>query len=381
MNAPDHAIRAHAILSASSADRWIACPPSARMNEQMPDERSEFAAYGTAMHELAERCLLAGRDAHDMSGNYDAEQREAVQVYLDYVRGIPGERMIESRLSFETWVQQGFGTCDAIVISDGHMSVVDLKGGKGVKVFSEDNAQLKLYALAALDAYDPIFGPIDKVKLVIVQPRLDHIDEWEISTVDLLEWAEGTVKPIAALAWEGKGEMAAGDHCQFCKVRHTCRTRADVNLAIAKDEMGEYCPPPANLTDDELGAIYPKLSDLVKWANDLKAFCQARAETGVKFSGLKLVEGRSDRCIADGKEDAVIEALRQHGHDDFEFLTQKLAGITALEKLLGKKEFSAVLGDYIVKPAGSPTLVPATDKRPEYGPSQKQSAIAEMTNA
>ena len=381
MNAPDHAIRAHAILSASSADRWLACPPSARLTEHTPDERSEFAAYGTAMHELAERALLAGRDAHDMSGPYDHEQRDAVQVYLDYVRAIPGERMIENRLSFEKWVPMGFGTCDAIVISDGGMSVVDLKGGKGVKVFAENNAQLMLYGLAAYDAYDSIYGPIDKIKLAIVQPRLDHIDEWEISTVDLLEWAEDTVKPIAALAWEGKGEMQAGDHCQFCKARHTCRTRADVNMAIARDEMGEWCPPSASLSDDDLGIIYPKLSGLVKWANDLKAYCQTRAEQGVKFHGLKLVEGRSDRCIADGKEDAVVAALRQHGFDDYEFMTQKLAGITALEKLFGKKDFAAVLGEYIVKPAGSPTLVPATDKRPEYDPSHKQAAIAEMTNA
>lgn len=381
MGGPDHAVRAHAILSASSADRWLACPPSARLNEQIPDERSEFAAYGTAMHELAERALIADRQAHEIEGPYDHEQRDAVQVYLDYVRAIPGERMIETRLSFEKWVMQGFGTCDAIVIDDGHMTVVDLKGGKGVRVDADDNAQLKLYALAAFDAYDPIWGPLHKVKLAIVQPRLDHIDEWEISTADLLDWAENTVKPIAALAWEGLGEFSSGDHCQFCKVRHTCRTRAEVNLAIAKDEMGEWCPPAANLSDAELAHLYPKLDGLVRWANDLSAYCLTRAEAGTRFDGLKLVEGRSNRCIVDGKDDEVIERLREQGLDDFEFMTQKLAGITALEKLLGKKEFAELLGDVVIKPSGKPTLVVATDKRPEYDPSQRQSAIAEMTNA
>jgi hypothetical protein len=194
----------------------------------------------------------------------------------------------------------------------------------------------------------------------------------------LLAWGE-SIKPIAAMAWEGKGEFNSGDHCQFCKVRHDCRKRAEVNMAIAKDAMGEWMPPAANLSDAELGGIYPKLSGLVKWANEIKTYCQSRAATGTRYPGLKLVEGSSDRYITD--EEKAVEALHQHGLDDYEFMSRKLVGITALEKLLGKKEFSAVLGDYVVKPAGSPTLVVATDKRPEYAPSQRTAAIAEMTNA
>lgn len=194
----------------------------------------------------------------------------------------------------------------------------------------------------------------------------------------LLAWGE-SIKPIARAAFDGPGEAKAGDHCQFCKARHTCRARAEINLTIAKDEMGEWMPPAAHLSDAELAELFPKLAGLVKWANDLEAYCLSRAEAGVKLPGLKLVEGRSNRVFTD--EIAVMARLREQGHDDFEFMTQKLAGITAIEKLLGKKEFTELLGDYITKPQGKPTLVVATDKRPEFDPSQKQAAIAEMTNA
>lgn len=379
MNAPDHALRGHAVLSASSASRWLACPPSARLNEQMPDEKSVFATEGTLAHELAERCLVSGRHAHEVNGDYPHEMRDFVQVYADHVRAIEGELLVEQRLSFETWVQGGFGTCDAVVVGDRRLCVRDFKYGKGLRVFADHNAQLMLYGLAALDAYDPIYGPIDTLDLGIVQPRLDHIDIWEIKTSDLLNWAETVVKPIAALAYVGKGELAAGEHCQFCLVRHTCRTRAETNLAIARDDMGEWMPPPASMSDVELGSLYPKLNELVRWANDVEAYCLSRAEAGTRFPGLKLVEGRSVRQI-DNKEE-VIKLLRSDGFDDYQFLEQRLVGITALEKLLGKKLFAERLGQFCSKPAGKPTLVVATDKRLEIDPSQRAAAIAEMTDA
>ena len=369
MNAPEriaiaHGTRSHAILSASSAERWLNCPPSARINEAYPDEHSPYAADGTRQHELAERCLLTGRDAMTINGDHSREHREAVQVYLDYVRAIPGELMVEQRLSFEQWVPEGFGTCDAIVISDRHMSVIDYKGGSGVKVYATDNPQLKLYALAAFAAYDAIYGPIQQIKLAIVQPALDHIDEWEISSNDLLAWADNFVKPIAALAIEGKGEVKAGSHCKFCKCRHTCRTRAEANLAIAKDEFGEFMPKAASLSDEELAALYPKLADLISWASDLKEYMQARAETGTHYTGLKLVEGRSSRVIADPERAAALLKAEGFAHDRL-FVPEKLQTLTALEKLVGKKRFAELLGDCLSKPAGKPTLVTADDERPE----------------
>lgn len=376
MNAPDHSIRAHALLSASSADRWIACTPSARLNDAIKDEGSVFAAEGTRAHELAERTLLSGRQAHEIDGDWPIDMRDYVQQYVDYVRAVPGERMIEQRLAFTKWVQEGFGTCDAIVIADGHLTIVDLKYGKGLRVDAPDNAQLMLYALAALDAYDAIYGPIHTVKMVIHQPRLDHVDEHEMSADALYAWADNTVKPAAEAAWKGEGEFKTGDHCQFCKVRHTCRARAEVALATAKDEMGNWCPPAAHLSNEELAELYPRLDGLVRWANDLSDYALTRAEAGIKFPGLKLVAGRSVRVIADPEK--AVEALRSEGYCEQEYLNSKIRGITDLEKLLGKTKFVEVLGPFVQKPEGRPTLVVASDKRPELDLGGKAMAVEEM---
>lgn len=370
MNAPDHAVRAHAILSASGADRWLACPPSARLNEQIKDEGSSFAAEGTRAHELAEKALIAGRNTHRIDGDWPHDMRDYVQTYVDYVCAIPGERMVESRLSFEKWVQEGFGTCDAVVIDDGHLSIVDLKFGKGLRVYATDNAQLKLYALAALDAYDAIYGPIHTVKMVIHQPRLDHVDECQVSAESLYMWANEIVKPTAELAWDGKGEFATGDHCQFCKVRHTCRARADEALLTVGD-MAKG----AELTNEELAAIYPRLDGVVRWANDLSDYCLTRAEAGVKFMGLKLVAGRSVRKFVDD-ETKVIARFEALGLDEDQYLTKKIVGIGAAETLVGKKEFANEFDDLVIKPEGKPTLVPVTDKRPEL--SNHSAALTEL---
>lgn len=379
MNAPDHGLRAHAKLSASSSDRWLNCTAAPTMEASFEDERSVFAAEGTTAHELAERCLVSGRHAHDMSGDYPTDMRDYVQMYLDYVRATPGELMVEQRFDLGRWIPDGFGTGDATIISDGVLDVKDLKYGKGLKVFAENNSQLKLYGLGALEAFDCIYGPIKTVRLHICQPRLDHFDVWEISAEELLTWGE-SIKPIARVAFDGPGETKAGDHCQFCKARHTCRTRAEVNLAIARDEMGEYCPPSDTLSDAELADLYPKLDELTRWANDLQAYCLARAERGVKFPGLKLVEGRSNRKITDSV--AAYTTLIDAGFDSETICKpQELLGITALESVVGKKNFTELLGQYVAKPQGKPTLVVATDKRPEFDPSQQQAAIAEMTNA
>jgi hypothetical protein len=180
-SAPDHGERAHAILSASSADRWLSCPPSARLNEKIKDEGSSFAAEGTKAHELAERTLVSGRNAHEMSGDYPHDMREYVQQYVDYVRAIPGELLVEQRMNFSQWVPDGFGTADAVILNDGICHVCDLKFGKGLRVDAIENPQMMLYALGAYAAYDAIYGPISKFVLHVCQPRLDHFDAWEVA--------------------------------------------------------------------------------------------------------------------------------------------------------------------------------------------------------
>lgn len=378
MSAPDHALRAHARLSASSSDRWLNCTAAPTMESAFADERSSFAQEGTDAHELCERALRAGRNADEMVGPWPTEMRDYVQMYLDYVRAIEGELLVEQRFDLGTWIPEGFGTSDAVVLGDNVLHVVDFKYGKGVRVDAEHNTQLMLYALGAVDEYDLLQGPFASVTLHIHQPRIGHVDSWTIATAELLAWGE-SIKPIARIAFDGPGEAKAGDHCTFCRARHTCRARAEINLAIARDEMGEYCPPAATLSDDDLAAIYPQLDGLVRWANDLQAYCLAQATAGKRYAGLKLVEGVSRRVIKPESEDAVIAALREHGLDDYEFLSTKLTGITAIEKLLGKKDFTALLGEHIAKPPGKPVLVAATDKRKEYDLSHIQTAITEMT--
>ncbi len=357
---PDHAVRAHAVLSASSAERWLECPPSARFCEQFPDRGSIYAADGTLQHELAELALLSGKNATEVEGEYTLKHREAVQTYLDYVRAIPGDLMVEQRLAFTKWVQDGFGTCDAVVINGGAMTVVDYKGGAGVKVFAEENPQLKLYALAAFDAFEFIYGPIEMIKLAIVQPNLDHISEWEISAKDLLAWAENEVKPKAALAWKGEGEFVPGDHCGFCRGKVKCRARAEANLVQVQ---GEFAPP-NTLSDEEIAELLAVAKERAAWYGDLQSHALIEAENGTKFPGWKLVAGRSNRKYRD--QEAVAKALTDAGIPAAViYEPPSLLGITAMEKAITKKVFNEVLSDLVVKPRGKLTLVPSSDPRPE----------------
>lgn len=366
-------LRAHAKLGASSSDRWLACTAAPTLEEGYTDSGSSFAAEGTMAHELAERTLVSGRNARDMSGGYPIEMADHVQTYVDYVRSIEGDLLVEQRLDMTDWVPEGFGTSDTIIIAPaGRIYVIDLKYGMGVPVSAYDNSQLKLYGLGALAAFDTIYEITD-VTLVIVQPRLDSISEFEITASDLRQWGD-SIRQRAQEAYAGPGVAVPGDHCRWCKARHDCRARADQNLAIARDEMGAWCPPAPTLSDAELAELYPRLDLLVRWANDVQSYCLTRAETGVRLPGLKLVEGRSVRCWAD--EAQVETALQKAGLDDEAIHVKKLITITSAEKLLGKKEFAELLGDYIVKPPGKPTLTSEDDKRPAI--SNHEAAIAEM---
>lgn len=364
MNAPDHSVRAHAYLSCSSSERWLNCTVAPSLEAKFSDEGSSFASEGTEAHELGESALITKKDTQHVAGKYPAEMREYIQQYVDYVLDLAhgaDHLIVEERLDISAWVPECFGTSDAIVIDNDTIHVIDLKYGKGIKVFPEHNTQLMLYALGTFDAFDAIYGPITNIVTHIVQPRLDHVASWSISAEDLLAWGE-SIKPIAQMAFSGEGTAKPGDHCHFCKARHTCRARFDANLNLAKVEFGDM-PKGAELQDGELAEIYPQLDGFVRWANDLQTYCLVRAEAGEKLKGLKLVEGRSIRKIKD--ELAAATRLRETGMDDYEFMSMKLKGITDLEKSLGKQKFSEVLGELIVKPAGKPVLVTEADPRPE----------------
>ena len=358
----------HALLSASSAEHWLHCPPSARLCEAHPDKGSDYAAEGTDAHSLCEYYLKqalglpAESPVEDLTW-YNAEMENCATEYAAYVMELLETAkktcadpvvLIEQRVNFSRWVQDGFGTADCILIADGTLNIVDFKYGKGVEVTAENNPQMKLYALGALEIFDAIYD-INTVRMTIFQPRKANISVYELTREELLEWAETELKPKAQLAYEGRGELSSGDWCRFCKVKAECRKRAEANLELAR-----YDFEAAELLDDaEITDILGRVDALTAWASDVKEFALQQAINGKSWPGWKLVEGRSSRKYT---SDAVVAvAVEKAGFDPYE---HKVLGITAMQKLLGKARFEELLAPYIEKPQGKPTLVPESDKRP-----------------
>ena len=363
----------HAYLSASASHRWLACPPSAKLCANILDQASEYAQQGTDCHELCaylvEKAL--GKDVIDPTENltyYDAEMQNCAEEYRNYVlEQIEAAKefckdpqiMIEQRLDFSRWIENGFGTGDCVIVADEVLQIIDYKHGLGILVSAGDdehggNSQMMCYALGALEVFGDIYD-INQIKMTIFQPRRNNISTYTISKEDLLKWADEVLAPTAQLAYVGKGEFNAGDHCTFCKVKATCRKRAEYNLELAKYDF----EMPATLDDTEIAAILEKVDEMISWGNDIKDYALQQAQSGVHFEGWKIVEGRSNRKYTD--ENAVADTVKDAGFDPYE---KKLLGITAMSTLLGKKKFEELLGELIYKPPGKPTLVPESDKRP-----------------
>lgn len=416
---------AHALLGASSAHRWLTCPPSARLEEEVgaPDKGSVYAEEGTIAHEYAEIELSnrvgainnrskANRLKKIKSSEFwCAEMQYSIGDYCDYVmetcetleaQGNAPYVELEQRVDYSTYVPEGFGTADVVIIAGSTLHVIDLKYGKGVPVSAKDNPQLRLYALGAFLKYGMLFD-IDSVKMTINQPRLQSVSTDEISADDLLIWAQDIVKPAAELAYKGEGEFCPSEEaCRWCRAKAVCRARADEAIATAMldfampaedgtlpqcdaanppsvEEFSSYSSAPEALTIDEISRLLPILPRIEAWAKDVQdwALEQAR-DHGVRFAGYKLVEGRSTRKITD--EEGAIAALEQAGYEDTDYLKPKaLNAIGGLEKLLGKARFEEILGEFVTKPAGKPTLVSDDDKRPEIG--SAESAVADFTEA
>ncbi len=400
MTQPAHAERAHALLGASKADQWINCPPSARLQESVPDKRSEFADEGTAAHELSELilrrrltpCNAAERKRLDKaiadfkSSNqyYWPEMEDAVAAYVEVVeerfmaakaRSSDAVILLEERLDFSEWVPDGYGTGDVVLISDGVLEVIDLKYGKGVPVSAIGNPQLRLYGLGAWSNWNYLYS-IHEVSMTIVQPRLDSVSTDTLPLGELLEWAETIVKPAAALADAGEGDYKAGSHCRWCKVKGNCRARAEENMKALAYEFQD----PALLSLDEIGSVLVVAEQLKAWAKDVEDYAFEQAKAGVKIPSWKLVEGRSNRSITD--KDAAKAALEsaEIGPDKY-LKPQELFGIGDLEKKIGKKELAEILDGLIVKPPGKPVLVPETDKRPELNSIENDFASEDFSDA
>ena len=371
----------HALLGASKAHQWLACPPSAKFEASFVDPGpSEAAREGTLAHAIAEDHLtkrLAGKKVTTPKKFrddplYKPAMEEHVATYCDVIldtitamKLTGGDPIVylEQKLDLSYWVPEGFGTADCVVIGNGVLHVFDLKYGKGVPVAAEENPQLKLYGLGAVEEFSMLYD-ISEVVLHIIQPRLDSITEWNVSRDVLMKWGEFVVAPIAQKAFHGEGEFNPGeDQCRWCRAKDACRAYNSHMLELCKarfDDQGEERNP-NELSPEEIVELLKNVGAIKSWANRVQEYAQEQALNGTHWPGFKLVEGQSRRKITDEPE--VINILDNAGFTTDK--TCKLIGITDLEELVGKKQLE-LIGDHIVKPQGKPTLVPESDKRPPF---------------
>ena len=360
---------AHAKLGASNAHRWMACPGSVAAEDGLEDKASPFALEGTQAHDLAERTLLEGD--HILDGHDNAEMAEFVRVYVDYVRQFTthaDDFAVEQRVDYSDWVPGGFGTADAVVLWGDTLHVIDLKYGMGVRVDAEENPQGMLYALGAYAMYSA-FTDIERVCITIVQPRLDHISEWEISVADLLRWGEYAKQRAEATQEADAPRLPGEKQCRFCKAKATCAALLKHTEAVLGAEFDDLdnMPKANTLTEQQMRAALDAKPLIEGWLGAIEKSVKERLEDGDAFPGYKLVEGRSNRKWADERE---AEAKLIRLLNDKAFAPAKLISPAQAEKALGKKR-AGEIGDLIVKPHGAPTLAPESDKRPAIGVSEE----------
>ena len=387
----DHQSRAHALLSASGSDRWMACPPSARLEDNYEEETSEFAEEGTLAHEFADFALRLFND-EITQGRYDEavaklkkhrlysnEMPSQVEKYISYVieeynavlaKHPEAMLIVESKLDYSHIVEEGFGTGDALIVAVGLIKAIDLKYGKGIKKDAPENPQLRLYGSGALREYGEEYK-VENIETVIVQPRLDHISVEYLTADELRDWGENVVKPKAALAFAGEGELKAGDHCRFCKHKPKCRALAEHINEMAAMEFRD----PTTLSDDELLKVFETNPLLVDWSKSVISYLKKEALKGRKFEGYKLVHGKSNRKFID--VDLLLDTLQGMGHTHEDITNTKIKGIGDIGNLMSKDDFEKYVGPFLVKPEGPPTFVPESDKRPAMGVEQ---AIKDFTD-
>lgn len=366
---------AHAVLSPSSASRWMACTPSARFEQQFPNETSVFAEEGTLAHAISEVIIrdrlgfitsynvVTLMDHYQKDPLYNAEMLTHAEQYADYcLEGSePGDiHAVETRLDITSHVPEGFGTGDYMRVQPrlNHLRFRDLKYGKGVPVSAVDNTQLKVYAVGALAWWGWLYD-IETVSVGIFQPRLNNNSEWEIGVPELMEWANDELRPKAKLAFAGEGEFKPGSHCKFCRARVRCKALADYNLDLFKHELKKH----DQLTDQEMLSIVKKAYLLAAWAEDIEKYMLAEAVKGKKWEGMKLVEGKSNRVFVSAS--TVEKKLLDAGYTEI-YTPKELLGITKIKENIGAKAFKLLVEPNLRKPAGTPTLVPADDPRKPF---------------
>ena len=396
----------HALLSASSAARWLVCTAAPRFEEGLPDTPSTYAAEGSLAHAFAElkvlkkftpmkpRSFTTRINKLKKDPLYLPEMDKTTDLYLEHLVELAMSYdstptvAAEVKVDFGDYVPDGFGTCDCVMIGGDMLSITDYKHGKGVPVAAKDNPQMRLYALGALKRYAPVFGDtIKHVRMNIDQPRLDSYATDIITVEELLAWGEH-IKPIAQKAYSGLGEFVPGEHCRFCRGKAQCRARAKINSAL---EDFKDCVPAASvpadalvpqefshigpvtgeevhplLSDEEVGELLIRGKSLIQWYKDLEEYATKRLMDGKPIEGWKLVAGRSNRTFVD--QDAAFHTLVASGYEEALLYDRKPKTLSEIEKMLGKKEFDEKIGSFVVKPLGKPTLAPASDKREAYNP-------------
>lgn len=393
----------HALLSASSAARWLNCTAAPRFEEQFPEKTSEYAEEGRLAHAICElkvikkfttqitpRTYTTRLNKLKKDPLYTDEMNKTSDLYLEHLvekaMSYPSTPSViaEVQVDFAEYVPEGFGTCDCVMIGGDTLNITDYKHGKGVPVSADGNPQMRLYALGALKRYAPVYGgAIKKVCMTIDQPRIQDEPSTETITVEELKaWGE-SIKPTAAKAYMGLGEFVPGEHCRFCRGKAQCKARAAINTALEEfkncvPENGEKPPlfGQGVLTDEEIGDLLVRGKELVAWYKDLEEYALNALLNGGCIPGWKAVAGRSNRTFTD--QDAAIAAVIAAGYDEALVYERKPKTLTELEKLMGKTEFAAKLGSFVVKPVGKPTLAPMTDKREPYNPAAAD--FAEVAN-
>ena len=390
----------HATLSASGAKRWMSCPPSARLEERLRgifgEKSTPFAEEGTKAHSLAELKLLRekgrlGEDDGINDFNYDLRRKalgdipkemdEATDYYAEIIiekfltarQSCPDAQLkLEQRLDFSRWVPDGFGTGDAVIVSEELLEVRDLKYGKGVPVFAENNPQARCYGLGALHCYGVLYG-FKHVRNTIIQPRLDSVTEEMLTTDELLQWAETELKPAAELAWKGKGEFNPGDHCKFCAARAICYARATKAMTIFKHGF----ETPGVIPDDAIPEILAVADTAIDWIKDLQAYALSQALRGQEWPGYKLVRGKRPPRKWVDEEEAKHQLIRA-GYEPEVYTETKFKSPSNIEKLVGKQAFEAIFATLVTQGDGALTLVPESDKRTEF--TSAEADFSDITN-
>lgn len=371
----DHSSRDHALLSASSAHRWLNCPPSALVAETYPQQDTVFTREGTTAHEVAESVARGSVSAsklkcgaHEAAGatNVTHEMIECAEGYRDYIqeqtRSNEAVTLLEQRVDFSAWVPDGFGTADCLIFQGDTMDVIDYKFGQGVPVEAEDNPQMRLYALGALNDYSIAYD-VKTVRMHIYQPRLNSISVAEMPVADLLEWAETVVKPRAELAAKGEGEYKAGGWCKFCPHAGRCRELTSTCTEYVETHSLHAAVP--ILAPFEVAKVLEMEPLITLWLKKVKAQALDTLMDGGEVPGYKVVAGKQgNRKWVD--ELKVAEALEAAGYNRGEFTETSLLSPAAMDKAFGKKRVAELLTELIDRSPGAPTVVPESDKRPVY---------------